>query len=158
RTDIKGLYLSGQDAWGPGVEAALWGGIMAANAALTGPQARRMWQSIRSPQQAMPDPSTPWRGDTPGSGVENPTPLVKRIRLEPLRGGELPFRFSAGQYVKLELPVAGDTIERAYSISSAPGERSFIEIAVKQEEHGLGSTFLHKELAAGEALRLSAPF
>ncbi len=86
------------------------------------------------------------------------TPSIKRIRFEPFHGGALPFRFSAGQYVKLELPIAGDTIERAYSISSPPGERRFIEVAVKREEHGLGSTFLHEELAAGEALRLSAPF
>ncbi len=35
RTNIKGLYLSGQDAWGPGIEAALWGGVMSANAALS---------------------------------------------------------------------------------------------------------------------------
>jgi ferredoxin-NADP reductase len=116
-----------------------------------------MWQSIRSPQ-AMPDPTTPWLGYMRVSKIETLTPSIKRIRFEPLRGGELPFRFSAGQYVKLELPIAGDTIERSYSISSAPGERRFFEIAVKREEHGLGSTFLHEELAAGEALRLSAPF
>jgi ferredoxin-NADP reductase/phytoene dehydrogenase-like protein len=157
RTNIKGLYLSGQDAWGPGVEAALWGGVMTANAALRPSQARRMWQSIRS-APTMPDPSAPWRGYMRVSRIETLTPSVKRIRFEPLRGGDLPFRFSAGQYVKLDLPIAGDTIERAYSIASAPGERRFFEIAVKREANGLGSTFLHEELAAGDALRLSAPF
>ncbi|ROP80831.1 ferredoxin-NADP reductase [Stella humosa] len=156
RTDVKGLYLSGQDAWGPGIEAAPWGGIMAANAALSWRQAGRMWRAIRSPP-APADPSAPWRGHMRVSQVEPLTPSARRIRFEPLRGGELPFRFRAGQYVKLELPIAGDMVERAYSISSAPGERHFFEITVKREEHGLGSTFLHRELAAGEALRLNAP-
>jgi all-trans-retinol 13,14-reductase len=130
---------------------------MAANAALSGSQTRKMWQAIRSPK-AVPDPSIPWRGYMRVSKIETLTPSVRRIRFEPLRGGELPFRFSAGQYIKLELPIAGDTIERPYSICSAPGERRFFEIAVKREEHGLGSTFLHEALARGEALRLSAPF
>ena len=157
RTNVKGLYLSGQDAWSPGVEAALWGGIMTANAALSGSQARRMWTSIRSPQAAN-DPSKLWRGYLRVARTEPLTPSIRRIRFEPLGGGELPFRASAGQYIKLELPVAGDGIERCYSISSAPGERRFFEIAVKREVNGLGSAFLHEELGAGEALRLSAPF
>ncbi len=69
RTDIKGLYLSGQDAWGPGIEAALWGGIMVANAVLSRPQTRKMWQSIRS-RPATPDPSAPWRGYMRVSRIE----------------------------------------------------------------------------------------
>jgi ferredoxin-NADP reductase len=157
RTTIKGLYLSGQDAWNAGIEAALWGGIMTANAVLTAPQILRMWWAIRSPSVA-PDPSMPWRGYLRVSRIEPLTPSVKRFRLEPLRGGALPFQFRAGQYITLDLPVADDTIERSYSITSGPAERGFIEIAVKREAHGLGSTFLHDELAAGDALRLSAPF
>jgi all-trans-retinol 13,14-reductase len=157
RTTIKGLYLSGQDAWNAGIEAALWGGIMTANAVLTGPQILRMWRAIRSPGMA-PDPSMPWRGYLRVSRIETLTPSVKRFRLEPLRAGALPFQFRAGQYIKLDLPVAGGTIERSYSITSAPAERRFMEIAVKREEQGLGSTFLHDELAVGEALQLNAPF
>ncbi len=156
RTGIKGLYMSGQDAWGPGIEAALWGGIMAANAALSMRETGRMWRAIRAPS-VTPNASVPWRGYMRVSKIEALTPSVRRIRFEPLGGGGLPFRFRAGQYVTLDLPVAGDMIERAYSISSAPGERRFFEIAVKREEHGLGSTFLHRDLAAGEVLRLSAP-
>lgn len=157
RTNVKGLYLSGQDAWGPGIEAALWGGIMSANAALSGSQVRRMWQVIRSPTP-MFDAPMPWRGYMSVARVESLTPSVKRIRFEPLQGGALPFAFKAGQYIKLDLPFAGETIDRAYSISSAPGAGRFIEITVKREEHGLGSGFLHDALQAGEALRLSAPF
>lgn len=157
RTNIKGLYLSGQDAWNPGIEAALWGGIMSATAALSGPQRRKMWASIRSPHAVLDAPAQ-WRGHLRVSNVEVLTPSVKRIRFEPLRGGALPFEFKAGQYIKLDVPIAGEAIERAYSISSGPGERRFIEISVKRDAHGLGSSFLHDRLKAGEALRLSAPF
>lgn len=157
RTDIKGLYLSGQDAWGPGVEAALWGGIMAANAALGWRQSGRMWRAIRAPG-VVRDPAAFWQGHMRVSRVEALTPSVRRFRFEPLDGTELPFRFQAGQYVKLDLPIAGDVVERAYSIASAPGERRFFEIAVKREEGGLGSSFLHRDVTAGEVLRLGAPF
>lgn len=157
RTDLRGLYMSGQDAWGPGIEAALWGGIMAANAALGLRETGRMWRAIRS-ARVTPDAAFPWRGYMRVSQVEAMTPTIRRIRFEPLDGGVLPFRFQAGQYVTLDLPVAGDTVARSYSISSAAGERGFLEIAVKREEQGLGSTFLHHEISVGEALRLSAPF
>ncbi|MGX9425605.1 2Fe-2S iron-sulfur cluster-binding protein [Bradyrhizobium sp. LeoA1S1] len=157
RTDIKGLYLSGQDAFGPGIEAALWGGVVSANAALSRSQTARMWAAIRQRKAGL-NAAAPWRGFMRVSKLEALTPSVKRIRFDPLGGGDLPFDFKAGQYVKLDLPVPGETIERAYSISSGPDERRFIEISVKREEHGLGSTFLHDEMKEGEALRLSAPF
>ncbi|MGE0817017.1 MAG: FAD-binding protein, partial [Vicinamibacterales bacterium] len=157
RTAIAGLHLSGQDAWGPGIEAALWGGVMAANAAMSWRQAGRMWRTIRAPRAA-PDPAAPWQGYMRVAKIEALAPSVRRIRFEPLHGGGLPFRFRAGQYVRLDLPVAGDAIERAYSISSGPGVPGCFEITVKHEDQGLGSTFLHRELAVGEALRLSAPY
>lgn len=157
RTPVKGVVVAGQDAWGPGVIAALAGGLMAANAVLSPRQVGTMWRSIRS-RDPVRDPATPWRGYLRVAGIESLTPTVRRIRLEPLAGGTLPFSFAAGQYVKIDLPVAVESIERSYSISSGPGERDFLEIAVKHEPEGLGSTFLHEELEAGMALRLSGPF
>src|SRR5262249_55157773 len=154
-----GLYLSGQDAWGPGIGAALWGGVMTANAALSWSQTGKMWRAIRSPERPTShEASLPWRGYMRVTKVEALSPSVRRIRFEPLHGGQRPFGFKAGQYIRLDLPVAGETIERPYSVSSAPNARGFIEIAVKREEHGLGSTFLHDELKTGDVLRLSAPF
>jgi len=156
RTDIGGLYLSGQDATSPGIEAALWGGITTANAALNGAQSRRMWRAIG--KRPTSDRLGPWRGYMLVSRIDSLTPSIKRIRLETFDGSDLPFRLQAGQYVKLELPVEGGTIERSYSIASPPGQRRFLELAVKLEAHGLGSTFLHSDLAEGKAIRLSAPF
>jgi ferredoxin-NADP reductase/phytoene dehydrogenase-like protein len=156
RTPVKGLFVAGQDAWGSGVVGALAGGLMAANAVLKPRQLGTMWQAIRSGGVSR-DPATPWEGYLRVAGIEVLTSTVRRIRFEPLDGGAMPFPFTAGQYVKVDLPVAVDSIERSYSICSSPGESGFVEIAVKHEPDGLGSGFLHEELEAGLALRVSGP-
>jgi all-trans-retinol 13,14-reductase len=155
RTSIKGLYLAGQDAASPGVEAALWSGMMVASAVLGVGQARRMWRAVG----ALPafERRASWSGYLRIAAADALTPTIRRLRLAPFSGGELPFRFAAGQYVKLELPVQDGTIERSYSICSSSAEARFFDLAVKQEEGGLGSAFLH-EVTVGGALRLSAAF
>ncbi|GHH63488.1 hypothetical protein GCM10018775_81320 [Streptomyces umbrinus] len=157
RTPVKGLFVAGQDAWGSGVVGALAGGLMAANAVLKPRQLGTMWQAIRSGGVVARDPATPWEGYLRVAGIEVLTSTVRRIRFEPLDGGTMPFSFTAGQYVKVDLPVAVESIERSYSICSSPGESGFVEIAVKHEPDGLGSGFLHEELEAGLALRVSGP-
>ncbi|MDX2707721.1 2Fe-2S iron-sulfur cluster-binding protein [Streptomyces sp. PA03-6a] len=156
RTPVKGLFVAGQDAWGSGVVGALAGGLMAANAVLKPRQLGTMWQAIRSGGRTR-DSATPWEGYLRVAGIEVLTPTVRRIRFEPLVGDTMPFSFAAGQYVKVDLPVAIEPIERSYSICSSPGESGFVEIAVKHEPDGLGSGFLHEELEVGLALRVSGP-
>lgn len=154
-TPVRGLFLAGQDACGPGIEAALMGGILAANAALPGPRKLNMWRALRSG----PAPSTqPWQGYLRVAKIESLSPSVKRFRLETLDGSSLPFAFKGGQYMMLDLPIAGDNVPRAYSISSGPGKVDSLEITVKQESNGLGSGFLHQNLEVGQALRLRGPF
>ncbi|WP_238006219.1 FAD-dependent oxidoreductase [Dactylosporangium sp. AC04546] len=156
RTPVKGLFVAGQDAWGPGVVGALAGGLMAANAVLKPRQVGRMWRAIRA-GGVRRDPATPWQGYLRVSGIEALTPTVRRIRFAPLDGDAMPFTFTAGQYVKVDVPVAVEPIERSYSICSGPGQRRYFEIAVKHEPDGLGSSFLHEDLAVGQALRVSGP-
>ncbi|MFC4588960.1 FAD-dependent oxidoreductase [Sphaerisporangium corydalis] len=155
RTPVKGLVVAGQDAWGSGVVGALAGGVMAANAVLPPRRVGAMWRAVRGPIAPRPGE---WRGYLRVSGVEPLTPSISRIRLVPLGAGATPFGFVAGQYLKIELPVAVEPIERSYSISSGPDVTDFVEIAVKREPDGLGSTFLHDELRVGQALRVSGPF
>ncbi|BEL06604.1 hypothetical protein Q0Z83_047950 [Actinoplanes sichuanensis] len=156
RTPVKNLIVAGQDAWGSGVVGALAGGLMAANAVLSPRQTGRMWRTVQS---AIPvrNPQTPWSGYLRVAAIEELTPTVRRIRLAPLDGATMPFTFVAGQYLKIELPVAVEPIERSYSICSGPGQTGFVEIAVKHEPGGLGSGFLHTEPETGQALRVSGP-
>ncbi|MEU6341991.1 FAD-dependent oxidoreductase [Streptomyces sp. NPDC046977] len=156
RTPVKGLFVAGQDAWGSGVVGALAGGLMAANAVLKPRQLGTMWRAILA-GGASRDPATPWEGYLRVAGIEVLTPTVRRIRFEPMAGDTMPFSFAAGQYVKVDLPVAIEPVERSYSICSSPGQSGFVEIAVKHEPDGLGSGFLNEELEAGLALRVSGP-
>ncbi|GIF23908.1 ferredoxin-NADP reductase/phytoene dehydrogenase-like protein [Actinoplanes tereljensis] len=156
RTPVGGLFVAGQDAWGSGVVGALAGGLMAANAVLKPRQLGPMWRAVRAGAPA-PDPGALWQGYLRVASVEALTPAIRRIRLEPMAGTTLPFAFDAGQYVKVDLPVAVEPIERSYSICSGPGETGFVEIAVKHEPDGLGSGYLHDDLETGHALRVSGP-
>ncbi|MBM2619725.1 2Fe-2S iron-sulfur cluster binding domain-containing protein [Actinoplanes sp. LDG1-06] len=155
RTPVKGLFVAGQDAWGPGVVGALAGGLMAANTVLSPRQTGAMWRTVRGAVPAR-DPGTPWQGYLRVTSVEALTPNIRRIRLTPLDTGVMPFTFVAGQYLKVDVPVAVEPIERSYSICSGPGS-SYVDIAVKHEPDGLGSSFLHREIRAGLALRVSGP-
>ncbi|WP_285475105.1 2Fe-2S iron-sulfur cluster-binding protein [Actinoplanes sp. NBRC 101535] len=155
RTRIRGLHVAGQDAWGSGVVGALAGGLMAATAVLTPRQAGTMWRTVRS--TPVPDRRVPWEGYLRVAAVEDLTADVRRIRFAPLRPGPLPFTVVAGQYLTLDLPVAVEPVARSYSICSGPDERGFVEIAVKREPDGLGSGFLHTEIAVGQALRVNGP-
>ena len=156
RTPVKGLFVAGQDAWGSGVVGALAGGLMAANAVLKSRQLGVMWRTVLAGGPPR-DPATPWQGYLRVAEVEALTPTVRRIRFEPLDGPELPFSFAAGQYLKVDVPVAVEPVERSYSICSGPAQRAFAEIAVKHEPDGLGSGFLHDELEVGQAIRVSGP-
>jgi all-trans-retinol 13,14-reductase len=157
RTHVKGLYVAGQDAWGTGVVGALAGGLMAAMADLKPARIAAMWRTVRAGGR-LPGRTEQWQGYLRVARIETLSPTVRRIRLEPLDGGPMPFSFAAGQYLKVDLPVAIEPIERSYSIASGPGDGGFVDIAVKREPQGLGSVFLHNDLAVGQALRLSGPF
>jgi ferredoxin-NADP reductase len=153
---VKGLVVAGQDAWGSGVVGALAGGLLAANAVLKPRQLGTMWRAIRAPVPAR-DQATAWRGYLRVSGIDAVTPTIRRIRLSTMDDSALPFSFDAGQYLKVDLPVAVEPVERSYSLSSGPGTTDHVEIGVKRDPAGLGSTFLHDELEIGQALPVSGP-
>jgi len=85
------------------------------------------------------------------------SPLVTRFRFEHPEGAALPL-FSGGAHVVVEMP-DGDVLRRnAYSLISDPLDGSGYEIAVRREDGGRGgSVFLHRQVAVGDLLRISAP-
>ena len=67
------------------------------------------------------------------------------------------FEFLPGQFIMLEAKVNGKIERRAYSISSSPTEKNFIEITVKKVENGKVSNYVHS-LKEGASLEIKGPY
>jgi ferredoxin-NADP reductase len=67
------------------------------------------------------------------------------------------FVFEPGQFVTLELEIDGETINRCYTISSAPTRPHTISITVKRVPGGKVSNWLHDNLHSGAELRVLGP-
>jgi ferredoxin-NADP reductase/MOSC domain-containing protein YiiM len=81
---------------------------------------------------------------------------VCSIQLVASDGSALPAA-QAGQYLTLRIPGGGTPAAiRSYSLSSAPDAGSY-RIAVKQEPHGVGSSYLNHKLRQGTDLEVAAP-
>ena len=87
--------------------------------------------------------------------VVRETPTVTSIYLADPNGSTLP-PAQAGQYLTIRITGAGHPAPvRSYSLSSPPGGGSY-RISVKREPHGIASTYLNRELAAGATVEVAA--
>lgn len=84
------------------------------------------------------------------AGTELLTHDILRLRL---KGPELRFRFSPGQYATLELP--GEPA-RDYSMANAPGADE-LEFHVRRVPGGRTSAAIHDRLQAGDRVRVTGP-
>ena len=66
------------------------------------------------------------------------------------------FKFRHGQHLTLKADLNGDNIRRNYSLCSSPSEDEW-RVAVKLIPEGKFSTFVNKELEAGDYLEALAP-
>ena len=66
------------------------------------------------------------------------------------------FCFEAGQYITISAMIDGEEVRRAYSLCSAPYEKS-IAVGVKKVEGGKMSTFLNKKASIGDILQVMPP-
>jgi ferredoxin-NADP reductase len=86
--------------------------------------------------------------------VREETHDVKTILFEPNgRFGT----FQPGSYVTVHVSIGGQPAQRAYSISSAPGDEGLVAITVKRVPGGVVSNHLSNEVAVGQVLELSLP-
>lgn len=69
--------------------------------------------------------------------------------------GPVPFSFKAGQFVMLDLPIESRITTRSYSIASAPGHDSRIELLVVLKPGGAGSEYLFSKVQKGSPLKVS---
>lgn len=76
------------------------------------------------------------------------------LQLEALDGA--PFLFKAGQYFTLFVESEGESLRRAYSASSIPGEAR-LALTIKRVPGGRCSTHVNEKVRAGDRLELIGP-
>jgi ferredoxin-NADP reductase len=76
------------------------------------------------------------------------------LTLADVRGEEIPFQ--AGQFMLLRADIAGETLWRAYSICTSPGDEK-IAVTIKRIQGGRVSNYLHDHAATGQVLEVRGP-
>ena len=69
---------------------------------------------------------------------------------------QLEFQYKQGQYLTLRTELEGKEVRRSYSLCSSPIDNKW-QVAVKQINGGLFSTFANNQLAAGDTLDVMPP-
>ncbi|MDQ0303985.1 hybrid-cluster NAD(P)-dependent oxidoreductase [Ancylobacter polymorphus] len=67
------------------------------------------------------------------------------------------FHYRPGQFLTLELEIGGETINRCYTIASAPTRPHTLAITVKRVPGGPVSNWLHDQVRVGSTLRAVGP-
>lgn len=67
------------------------------------------------------------------------------------------FRFNPGQFLTLELPVAGGPLHRTYTISSSPSRPTSLSVTVKAQPDSLGTRWMLDHLRPGMRLKAIGP-
>lgn len=89
--------------------------------------------------------------------VERISPLLKRFVFEAADGGELP-PAGPGAHLRLTLHGEGHRWKNAYSIVSAPADRSHLAIIVRRVAQSRGgSAFLHEAIKSGDVITAHEP-
>lgn len=99
----------------------------------------------------------PWSGMLRIAAIFPETSDVKTFRLMDPAGGDIPFTFVPGQFLTFSVEIEGERAKRSYTIASSPTQRSFVEVTVKREAHGLISRHLHDRVVVGDPMEVSAP-
>ncbi|MGH3654403.1 flavin reductase family protein [Glutamicibacter sp.] len=76
------------------------------------------------------------------------------------RADGAPLAFRAGQYLNIAFPVHGEgqeTVDRSYSISSAPTVPWTFNVSIKRDPKGLVSSWAHENLRPGMVLDMLGP-
>jgi ferredoxin-NADP reductase len=98
-------------------------------------------------------PVGPWQHATV-TDIRDETPRVKTFTLQLAQ----PTPYLAGQHFVVRLTAPdGYTAQRSYSIASAPGDGSSIDLTVERLPDGEVSTFLHDVLETGDTIEVRGP-
>lgn len=111
-------------------------------------------QTNGSGKLAAPDP-LPRRFEAQCTEVIDATADVKALRFVDDSGE--PLVYKPGQFVTLELELAGQKMYRSYTMSSSPANPAYFELTVKRVEGGLVSNWLCNHIKPGTSLSMSGP-
>jgi nitric-oxide synthase len=89
------------------------------------------------------------------AGSRSLAPGIQAFRIAPVEGDCKPW--FPGQHLVIQARVKDRTIQRAYTLSSAPGDNGAYEITVKREPRGVFSSWLFAGPEPGALLRISQP-
>ena len=67
----------------------------------------------------------------------------------------------AGQYIQFEVPEYGDldeSVYRAYSMSSPPGDNTHVELEIRLVPNGICTTYVHEHLKEGDRVTINGPY
>ena len=67
------------------------------------------------------------------------------------------YQYKQGQYITLKLNVKGEEIRRSYSICSSPHSDKELRVAIKEVAGGKLSTYINRELKAGDTIEVMTP-
>lgn len=67
------------------------------------------------------------------------------------------FTYKPGQYLTLKVNYEGDSLRRAYSLSSCPATDSHLSVTIKAIPDGRVSSYLRRSLKAGDTLEVYPP-
>ncbi|HZK09709.1 MAG TPA: FAD-binding oxidoreductase [Clostridia bacterium] len=91
--------------------------------------------------------------------LENLTHDIKLVRLKLPEGEDL--NFKPGQFMQFYTKPYGkikESVFRAYSISSAPSDKGYVEFCIRQVPDGVCTTYVHTALKEGDEVPLSGPY
>ncbi len=84
---------------------------------------------------------------------------IKEFRFALEEPAELAFK--PGQYVQIDSKPYGsvtESVSRAYSISSVPSDKGFVDLIIRLVPNGICTTFMHEHVKEGDTITLRGPF
>jgi ring-1,2-phenylacetyl-CoA epoxidase subunit PaaE len=67
------------------------------------------------------------------------------------------YQYKQGQYLTLKLKTNGEEIRRSYSVCTSPFAEKELRIAIKEVKDGRASTFINRNLKAGDEMEVMTP-
>ena len=89
------------------------------------------------------------------TNVIDETDSVKRFFFKV--SDEIKFRFEAGQFIMLDLPLHTKITNRSYSIASPPNDNNTFELCIVHKPGGLGTQYIWENFTQEKHTRVSQP-